>query len=113
MKINEKAQKYLAEHPTVPQVFATTDGFLFFRKDNAKAHANALTNKEVKGFEQEPKKENKPFDILHGDLKYITTEIKKTADVGFLNALLDQEESGANRTEVINLIINRIDEIEK
>ncbi len=113
MEIKEKAKEYLTEHPKVPQVFATTDGFLFLRKDNAKAHANTLTDKKVEEFKQEPKKDEQPFDILHGDLKYITSEIEKTEDKGFLEALLDQEENGANRTEVLNLIINRIDEIKK
>lgn len=112
MDIQTKAHKYLAEHSKVPQVFATTDGFLFLRKDHAKAHADTLPDKEVKEFSRETEQEKKkPFDILHGNLQEVKERVAKVTDTGLLEALILQEENEVNRKTVLKLLANRIEEL--
>ncbi|MRI64532.1 hypothetical protein EDM00_11130 [Ornithobacterium rhinotracheale] len=114
MEIQEKAQKYLLEHESVPKVYSTADGFLFLRYDHAKAHANSLENKEVEEHLRAGEKgEEKPFDTLHGNLQEVKERVKNVNDEGLLEALILQEESGANRKTVLKLLANRIQELKK
>ncbi|MDY3512963.1 hypothetical protein PG303_07030 [Riemerella anatipestifer] len=113
MDIITKAHKYLAEHPNVSQVFATTDGFLFLRMDHARTHAQSLEDTEVLEFVRANKKEEKTFDTLHGNLQEVKGRIANITDIGILEALILQEEGEANRKSVHKLLANRIEELKK
>lgn len=112
MSTNKKAQKYLAEHEDVQQVFATTDGFMFLKKIHAKAHGITLDNKEVSTHKRANavvKTESK--GVLDGNLVEVKERVANMEDVELLEALILQEEKEANRKGALEALANRLEEL--
>jgi hypothetical protein len=56
--IASKVEKHFASNPPKKEVHATSDGFLFERKENANVHAKTLKDKNVQTFTKSGKVEN-------------------------------------------------------
>tara|TARA_R110002126_G_scaffold78629_2_gene195658 strand:+ start:4301 stop:4612 length:312 start_codon:yes stop_codon:yes gene_type:complete len=74
--IASKVEKHFAGNPTRKEVFATSDGFLFERKENALRHLKTLENKNVETFTKSGKVED--IDVEADDVSEVE---KKTAKV--------------------------------
>ncbi|MDO5608259.1 MAG: hypothetical protein Q4G08_07390 [Capnocytophaga sp.] len=99
MEIKEKAQHYLAEHPNVPQVFTTADGFMFLMKKDAQTHAEGLDSKKIEVYGQE--KDLPISNILSEKAKQTATAIPLIKKIEALENRILDEETGANRKRVL------------
>lgn len=112
MSTEKKAQKYLAEHEDVQQVFSTTDGFMFLKKIHARAHGITLVNKEVSTHKRAnvvEKAESK--GLLDGNLTEVKQRVATVEDIELLEALILQEHKEANRKGALEALADRIEEL--
>lgn len=112
MTKQQQAKEYFSRHPERERVFGTSDGFLFEEKQNAAKHAETLEYKEVVVFKNEA--ENRPEEdksILQLSVANLTSEIKKIDDAKLIEALLIQEKESAKRKGAIEVLEDRIKEL--
>ncbi|MCT7904713.1 Uncharacterised protein [Candidatus Ornithobacterium hominis] len=114
MTKQQQAKEYFSRHPERERVFGTSDGFLFEEKQNAAKHAETLEYKEVVVFKNEA--ENRPEaeedkSILQLSVANLTSEIKKIDDAKLIEALLIQEKESAKRKGAIEVLEDRIKEL--
>lgn len=123
--MKEKANEYLEENLGVKKVFATTDGFLFLQEKDAQNHAQTLKNQQIQVFEREAYnegntkqeeekgnlKEGFSMELLKTSVKIIRHKVKRIGSIEWLEALILEEESRYNRTEVLQALSLRIEEL--
>lgn len=85
--IEGKVKKHFAGNPTRKEVYASSDSFLFERKENALNHAKTLKNKNVETFTKTGKVEAKAAAIPQ-----LTDAEKEAAKVE-----ADKNTEGANK----------------
>jgi len=113
MNIEQKANAYLAGQNNINEVHATADGFLFNRKDNAKAHALTLNDKEVATFKKAGAAPKKSVSLLDGSIKDVQERLKDITEIEVIDAFIVQEMDGSNRKGAIEALEDRKAELTK
>lgn len=107
MNIDKKVEAFF-ERDQSKEVHATSDGFLFRRKDQARAHAGTLSNKEVSTYTQASATPTQGVSVLDGNLEHVEKAAQAVEDIGVLEALILEEESNANRKGALDILNARI-----
>jgi len=113
--IEQKAKKYLKENK-IPQIYATSDGFLFTHQPDAINHGRTLDKKDVQTFKNgssEPETAKKsPF--LDQSIKDMKAALPEKKDVAELEAYLEEEKAQEDpRAGAIEAIEAAIEELTK
>lgn len=112
MTKQQQAKEYFSRHPERERVFGTSDGFLFEEKQNAAKHATTLENKEVITFNNETENTaDEPKSLLQLSVNKLAEAIKKEDNTQLMEALLTQEKESAKRKGAIEVLEDRIKEL--
>lgn len=104
MNIEQKVKAFFERNPDSTEVHTSSDGFLFRRKDQAKAHARTLKNKEVTTYPGKSFEKKKPVSVLENAVKDLPEALKDIKDIEVIDALIIQEQDNANRKGAIEVL---------
>lgn len=104
MTIEKKVEAFFNRTEDCTEVHGTSDGFLFRKKDHARAHALTLNKKEVKTFKNKKVEKPKSINVLDGSIKDVEGAIKDIKDIQVIDALIIQEQDNANRKGAIEVL---------